>query len=332
MRRNKHGFTLIELLVVVAIIALLIAILLPSLGKARQRSQATRCLANLHSIGQGLVVYQTQNDGLVVPSYNMSGFDITHMAYGGSNPAPNNVIDGWATILDRDGAVPTSGGLTNNVFYCPSTLDDAGMNDSPYYDDSSPLGYFDWPAQFKGPGGDKPPVSDPSSPLPIANFGDANGPYLHEIRCSYWLNANNPTGTAVPTGSAPAPLYYTQSVGCVYSDGTVLNAVRSGAFVRPMALIVATDGVYSGRQSKGFKGTHVADTSAAFRIGYRHTGQGGVNTATNVVFADGHAEPVNTPPASVIALPATTSAPGNYMPKSANVGDNTGPFSFLVTQ
>jgi len=333
MGRNTRGFTLIELLVVVAIIALLIAILLPSLGKAKQRAQATRCLANLHSIGQGLVVYQTQNDGLVVPSYNMSGFDITHMTYGGSNPSPTNVIDGWAAILDRDGVVPTSGGLTSNVFYCPSTVDDAGMNDSPYYDDTSPLGYFDWPAQFNGPGGDKPPAGDPSSPLPLANFGDGNGPYLHEIRCSYWLNANNPTGTTAPTTAPPVPVYYTQSVGYgPYTNGSYLPAVKAGVFVRPMALIVATDGVYSGRQSKGVKGTHIADTSAAYRIGYRHAGQGGANTVSNVVFADGHAEPVDTPPASVIALPATTPAPSNYMPKSANAGDNSGPYSFLVSQ
>ena len=317
MNSRKKAFTLIELLVVISIIALLIAILIPSLGKAKQRAQATRCLANMHGIGQGLIAYQTQNDGLVVPSYNMSGFDITSMTYGGTNPAPNNIIDGWAAILDRDGFVPSSGGLTSNVFYCPATVDDAGMNDTPYYDDTSPLGYFDWPATFRGPGGDKPPAGDPTSPLPVPNFGDSNGPYLHEIRCSYWLNANNPTGTSAPTGLPPAPLYYTQSVGFgPYTGGMTLPAVKSIVFVRPMALIVATDGVYSGRQSKARKGTHLADSSAAFRIGYRHNGKAGALTSTNVVFADGHAEPVDSA----------------EMPASANPPDNTGPCSFLVAQ
>jgi prepilin-type N-terminal cleavage/methylation domain-containing protein/prepilin-type processing-associated H-X9-DG protein len=294
--KAARGFTLIELLVVIGIIALLVAILLPSLARARQQADATRCLANLSGIGKGLVIYQTENDNFVVPSYNMSGFNIQAMAYSGPNAPPSNVIDGWAVILDRDGDVKSSGGLTNNIFYCPSTVDDAGLNDSPYYDDTSPMGYFDWPATFSGGGGagDKPPARDPSAPLPIANFGDSNGLYQHEIRCSYWINANNPTGGSAPAGPAPAALYYTQSVGMTYSDGSKLPPVKGSAFTRPGALIVACDGVYSGRQSNALKGSHSADANGAFRIGYRHHSRSGAQTGTNTVFADGHAELLDT--------------------------------------
>ncbi len=119
MMKKPRGFTLIELLVVVAIIAVLISVLLPSLGKAKQRAYATRCLANLHSIGQGLMAYQTQNDGFVVPSYNMAGYDITHLTYSGTNAPPTNVIDGWAAILDVDGMVKSSGGLTQQCVLLP---------------------------------------------------------------------------------------------------------------------------------------------------------------------------------------------------------------------
>jgi prepilin-type N-terminal cleavage/methylation domain-containing protein len=58
---KRRGFTLIELLVVVAIIALLIAILLPSLGKARELSNRSVCAANLRGICQSMNVYASDN-------------------------------------------------------------------------------------------------------------------------------------------------------------------------------------------------------------------------------------------------------------------------------
>lgn len=57
----RRGFTLIELLVVVAIIALLVAILLPSLGRARERSRQLICRNNLRSIWTGIITYTLQN-------------------------------------------------------------------------------------------------------------------------------------------------------------------------------------------------------------------------------------------------------------------------------
>ena len=56
-RSAPAAFTLIELLVVIAVIALLVSILLPTLSQAREHTRSVKCLANLHSLGQGINLY-----------------------------------------------------------------------------------------------------------------------------------------------------------------------------------------------------------------------------------------------------------------------------------
>ena len=66
-RRGPAAFTLLELLVVVAVIGLLISILLPALSSARTQARAAKCLANLHVLGQGLVLYVDENRDVLPP-------------------------------------------------------------------------------------------------------------------------------------------------------------------------------------------------------------------------------------------------------------------------
>lgn len=140
-RSPKAGFTLVELLVVIGIIALLISILLPSLAKARLAAIKVACAANLHQIGQGMVMYTNENRGIYPPAYffndGVSGMPMP--AWGGWSNGPSRV---WPYLLGplvgyKD-MVPESDDWSvrhqhrNTVFTCP------GVSTSKYtYEDGN---------------------------------------------------------------------------------------------------------------------------------------------------------------------------------------------------
>ncbi len=114
-KRVKHsGFTLIELLVVIAIIAILAAMLLPALGKARERGRSASCISNQKQLGAAIGFYVADNDDCMIP--------ITQ----GSNRHL------WGHTLTSDGYLSRLGvaksGYTNysyaqlKVFNCPSDV------------------------------------------------------------------------------------------------------------------------------------------------------------------------------------------------------------------
>jgi prepilin-type N-terminal cleavage/methylation domain-containing protein/prepilin-type processing-associated H-X9-DG protein len=80
-RPGRCGFTLVELLVVVGIIATLVSLLLPALGRARESARRATCLSSLRQVHGGLVTFAAANRGQVPVGYRTASKQFNSMVY-----------------------------------------------------------------------------------------------------------------------------------------------------------------------------------------------------------------------------------------------------------
>jgi prepilin-type N-terminal cleavage/methylation domain-containing protein/prepilin-type processing-associated H-X9-DG protein len=126
--RPRRGFTLIELLVVIAIIALLIGILLPSLGSARESGRQIKCASGMRNVAQAVTIYS--NAYKVFPASYLyaaqpTGYEWTLSEQSVDNNNPANGYLHWSYLLFDEGNVP------DDAFRCPATANGGAPRTNP---------------------------------------------------------------------------------------------------------------------------------------------------------------------------------------------------------
>jgi prepilin-type N-terminal cleavage/methylation domain-containing protein len=151
--RGRLGFTLIELLVVIAIIAILLSLLSPALGRAKQRTNEGVCLGNMRKIAMGVNLYLSDNGKYPskfvrddTATVGLSGIQKNaQFAMGGTDPSDvNQHFYDWFPSAE---ARPLNRYAGMNTFRCPS---DRGMFCLP--DAPGCTGHWAFPSLWKTTG------------------------------------------------------------------------------------------------------------------------------------------------------------------------------------
>jgi prepilin-type N-terminal cleavage/methylation domain-containing protein len=202
-RGSGAAFTLVELLVVIGIIAVLIAILLPSLGKAREQAKRTACLSNLRQVHQAFMLYALDNRDQVPLGYR-KGKQFNSMLYSGT--AKTYAIFGHLFLrrLMADG----------RAFYCPA-------EENPAFTWNSPVN--PWPSP-DAPTTSMVNIQAGYSVRPEIEIPDVLTPLLSLPRLTRFKNK----AIVADTTSSPTRIQTRHRIGlnAIYGDGSAIWIAR----------------------------------------------------------------------------------------------------------
>ncbi len=144
--RQRKGFTLIELLVVIAIIGLLVSILLPSLGRARELARRAVCAANLNGMGKAVAMWHAENNDKWMDLYSEADI-VAPDSPGGDWGKADASSAGDIEDLDPDcnaqhwWLLCNEGTIAEAGFVCPSDPNDA---QTPKHTGGNTKGFGSW--------------------------------------------------------------------------------------------------------------------------------------------------------------------------------------------
>lgn len=256
-----HGFTLVELLVVIGIIAVLISILLPALNNARASANGVVCLSNLRQLGIASELYKKQYNSMV-PAW-IVGKTTTITADVNNTGIPNNYFQTWPSLLYGAkfvnfpvGKDPLVAPIMSGVLFCPTGNPELLQSLLPVANDSINCPRF--AAAFRMVTRE---TADPTEQSLVIDT-------YYGINASSVTSGNNQTIENAPSRGVFATSNYSPSVRPSRIRGSAKVAfIYDGTYFDP------------GRTA-----------AATYRINGRH-GKG--RLYTNILFCDGHAEPVN---------------------------------------
>jgi prepilin-type N-terminal cleavage/methylation domain-containing protein/prepilin-type processing-associated H-X9-DG protein len=253
LRRNS-GFTLVELLVVIGIIAILVAILLPALARAREQAKTTQCLSNLRQLGMAIQTYLSETRYIIPAAYFYNSDTEKNHETWATILVNGNYIKGVPTAKLDNPSMPalgsSQGPIASGVFYCPNGITDL--------------------TSFS---------ANPSSPF------DGLGAMGYRVRSrstnkvlDVWYGINAATQQSATPGVAGYKELPCRTVPQTTAGKPDFRLSNVSMMRRPSDLVILFDGIWMNAS--------IGDSpDGAFRINARH----GKRQYTNLLFFDGHA-------------------------------------------